>query len=195
MSFWDETRVEKLKKLWSEGLSASQIAGRFGEECTRNMIISKVHRLRLAPRATTTRSKALAGRNAAAKQRARARAERAKVQAGAPKRASAVVFEVDPFKPVVELKPTPAVERKSLLKLENSDCRYPYGGENGEPWSFCARPKVTGLPYCEAHVKLCYAPPAPKKAKGGDLRVVAGDGGQRSETPASGQNSKDLEEV
>ena len=41
---WTDERVELLKKLWAEGLSASQIAGRLGG-VTRNAVIGKVHRL------------------------------------------------------------------------------------------------------------------------------------------------------
>ena len=47
---WTEERVELLKKLWSEGLSASQIAGQLGG-VTRNAVIGKVHRLSLSGRA------------------------------------------------------------------------------------------------------------------------------------------------
>ncbi len=53
---WNDERVELLKKLWAEGLSASQIAGRIGS-VTRNAVIGKVHRLGLSGRATTTRVK------------------------------------------------------------------------------------------------------------------------------------------
>ena len=48
---WTEERVELLRKLWAEGLSASQIAGRLGE-VTRNAVIGKVHRLGLALRSS-----------------------------------------------------------------------------------------------------------------------------------------------
>ena len=51
---WNDERVETLKKLWSDGLSASQIAGRLGG-VTRNAVIGKVHRLGLSGRATTSR--------------------------------------------------------------------------------------------------------------------------------------------
>ena len=51
---WTDERVELLKKLWAEGLSASQIAGRLGS-VTRNAVIGKVHRLGLSGRATTSR--------------------------------------------------------------------------------------------------------------------------------------------
>src|SRR5215813_578224 len=53
---WNDERVDALKKLWADGLSASQIAGRLGG-VTRNAVIGKVHRLGLAGRATTSRMK------------------------------------------------------------------------------------------------------------------------------------------
>jgi GcrA cell cycle regulator len=47
---WTEERVETLKKLWLDGLSASQIAKQLGG-VTRNAVIGKVHRLGLSGRA------------------------------------------------------------------------------------------------------------------------------------------------
>src|SRR5215470_8051732 len=47
---WTDERVELLKKLWSDGLSASQIAAQMGG-VTRNAVIGKVHRLSLSGRA------------------------------------------------------------------------------------------------------------------------------------------------
>src|SRR5246127_3490779 len=47
---WTDERVENLKKLWGEGLSASQIAAELGG-ITRNAVIGKVHRLGLSGRA------------------------------------------------------------------------------------------------------------------------------------------------
>src|SRR5690606_1268145 len=63
---WTDERVEKLKRLWAEGLSASQIAAQLGG-VSRNAVIGKVHRLNLpgraksggssgAPRATAKRA-------------------------------------------------------------------------------------------------------------------------------------------
>lgn len=46
---WTDERVEKLKKLWAEGLSASQIAAQLGG-VSRNAVIGKVHRLNLPGR-------------------------------------------------------------------------------------------------------------------------------------------------
>src|ERR1700759_1712937 len=52
---WSEDRVEQLKTLWTEGLSASQIARALGG-VTRNAVIGKVHRLGLAGRASPSRA-------------------------------------------------------------------------------------------------------------------------------------------
>jgi GcrA cell cycle regulator len=48
---WTDERVEQLKKMWGEGLSASQIAKELGG-VTRNAVIGKVHRLGLSNRTT-----------------------------------------------------------------------------------------------------------------------------------------------
>ena len=53
---WTDERVELLKKLWTEGLSASQIASRLGSGVTRNAVIGKVHRLNLSGRRSGWRS-------------------------------------------------------------------------------------------------------------------------------------------
>ena len=50
---WTDEIVEQLKQHWTDGKSASQIAGLLGNGLTRNAIIGKVHRLGLAGRAKT----------------------------------------------------------------------------------------------------------------------------------------------
>eukprot|EP01037_Dinobryon_pediforme_P021064 gene21064-21834_t len=47
---WTDERVDLLRKLWGEGLSASQIAAEL-TGVTRNAVIGKVHRLGLSGRA------------------------------------------------------------------------------------------------------------------------------------------------
>jgi GcrA cell cycle regulator len=51
---WNDERVERLKKLWASGVSASAIASQLGG-VTRNAVIGKVARLGLAPRKTACR--------------------------------------------------------------------------------------------------------------------------------------------
>jgi GcrA cell cycle regulator len=45
---WNDERIDRLKGLWAEGLPASQIATELG--ITRNAVIGKSHRLKLAGR-------------------------------------------------------------------------------------------------------------------------------------------------
>ena len=47
---WTEEKTNKLKKLWAEGHTASQIARLLGENISRNAVIGKAHRLNLAGR-------------------------------------------------------------------------------------------------------------------------------------------------
>ena len=47
---WTDERVELLRKLWAEGLSASQIAHELANGITRNAVIGKVHRLGMSGR-------------------------------------------------------------------------------------------------------------------------------------------------
>ncbi|WP_416356442.1 GcrA family cell cycle regulator [Aureimonas phyllosphaerae] len=46
---WTDERIDLLKQLWGDGLSASQIAAQLGG-VTRNAVIGKVHRLKLDSR-------------------------------------------------------------------------------------------------------------------------------------------------
>jgi len=51
---WTQDRAKLLRKLWADGLSASQCAARLGG-ITRNAVIGKVHRMGLPARATIYR--------------------------------------------------------------------------------------------------------------------------------------------
>lgn len=42
----------------------------------------------------------------------------------------------------------------SLLELERDSCRYPYGGDDDEPTTFCGHPKHGDGSYCLAHWQL-----------------------------------------
>src|SRR5215212_10228667 len=52
--------------------------------------------------------------------------------------------------------------RLSLIELEKSDCRYPYGGEEeGEAITFCGHPGRPGSSYCTSHFHLSRDPVVP----------------------------------
>ena len=87
---WTDERVETLKKMWSEGQSASQIAKELGG-VTRNAVIGKVHRLGLSNRA---------GSSAPAPEKKPAKAATAKAKATKPSE-KVIEVTVTPRKPIV----------------------------------------------------------------------------------------------
>jgi GcrA cell cycle regulator len=171
---WTDERVESLKKLWQEGLSASQIAGRLGG-VTRNAVIGKVHRLGLAGRATTTRMKSHRPRRIPVAPRPRPQgkvASRFNAPLSSPLR-DLYRADGDGYVPPIEEVVIPLHERKSLNQLTESCCRWPIGDPQEADFHFCARKKVAGLPYCEVHARRAFQPPqARRRDSGGTARQL-----------------------
>lgn len=158
---WTDERVDMLKKLWSEGLSASQIAGRLGG-VTRNAVIGKVHRLGLSGRATTSRMKTHRPRaRIAGAQKRQVKSRFA--QSGNPAVRALYHPEAEPFMPQAEELVIPLAERKSIQTLSESSCRWPIGDPQHSEFHFCGKGKVPGLPYCEHHARRAFQPPQPRR--------------------------------
>lgn len=166
MMAWNDERVELLKKLWSEGLSASQIAGRLGG-VTRNAVIGKVHRLGLSGRATTSRMKSHRPRpRAQAAQQAVQNQRRLKARfapSGNPAVRALYQPEAEPFIPAVEELVIPLKERRTIQTLTECSCRWPIGDPQMADFHFCGKDKVQGLPYCEFHARRAFQPPQPRR--------------------------------
>ncbi|MCB1526620.1 MAG: GcrA cell cycle regulator [Hyphomicrobiaceae bacterium] len=154
---WTDERVDLLKKLWSEGLSASQIAGRIGG-VSRNAVIGKVHRLGLSGRATTTRMKSHRPRPRIAQQAKRPQKNRF-AQAGNPALRALYQPDAEPFVPSQEELVIPLKERKTIQTLTECSCRWPIGDPQHSDFHFCGKEKVAGLPYCEFHARRAFQPP------------------------------------
>ncbi|HRY06541.1 MAG TPA: GcrA family cell cycle regulator [Hyphomicrobiaceae bacterium] len=160
---WTDERVELLKKLWSEGLSASQIAGRIGG-VSRNAVIGKVHRLGLSGRATTTRMKSHRPRPRMAQATAKRPQQKARfAQVGNPALRALYQPDAEPFVPAQEELVIPVKERKSIQTLGECNCRWPIGDPQHPDFHFCGKTKVAGLPYCEFHARRAYQPPQARR--------------------------------
>jgi GcrA cell cycle regulator len=168
---WNDERVDLLKKLWSDGLSASQIAGRLGG-VTRNAVIGKVHRLGLSGRATTSRMKS---------HRPRARSQATKrlmkprfANLGNPALRQLYLGDTEPYVPSVEELVIPPAERRSIQTLTEVCCRWPIGDPQQPDFHFCGKNKVVGLPYCEFHARRAFQPPQPRRReRDGAVPVLA----------------------
>jgi len=175
---WTDERVELLKKMWTEGQSASQIAKELGG-VTRNAVIGKVHRLGLSNRAggaSTPAPEKKAAKAPAAKKPAAKKEPAAK----APVKEKVIEVTVAPRKPIVPagqpLPPQPSAneisperlanvrevektaKKISLMDLTERTCKWPIGDPATDDFWFCGLAVQQGKPYCEAHVSVAFQP-------------------------------------
>jgi GcrA cell cycle regulator len=166
---WTDERVELLKKLWAEGLSASQIANQLGG-VSRNAVIGKVHRLKLAGRGRTSSSqprpkKAASGNNGP---RSAGRASR-QVSTSIGNTALQARFDAEPnanYTPQPrENVVIPIPLKLKLVELNEHTCKWPNGDPLSEDFNFCGNDVGEGGPYCSYHARLAYQP-ASERRKG-----------------------------
>lgn len=139
---WTDSRIVDLTRYWAEGLSCSQIAASLGNT-TRNAVIGKIHRLGLpSPPMSRTREK-----------KSRAARERRPVYPRQRFVATPELVEQATLR-CVEIIP----RGLALVDLEPNDCRWPYGGDDGQPITFCAHPQQAGSSYCTPHYFLACGP-------------------------------------
>ena len=166
---WTDERVEILRKLWSEGLSASQIAAQLGS-VTRNAVIGKVHRLKLSSRgratAAPTRTKKPASSSSGVRSASRpASVTRSVVTIGAT--ALQTQFDAEPvaryqLRPVEDVV-VPISRRLQLVQLSERTCKWPNGDPLTEDFSFCGNDTAETGPYCTYHSRIAFQPAAERR--------------------------------
>ena len=184
---WNDERVELLKKMWSEGQSASQIAKELGN-VTRNAVIGKVHRLGLSNRAGAVPVKPaekVEAKPAAKAAEAPPPAPEPRIEKPAPQAQPAQMAQAAqppvPARPKIvpagqPLPPQPSaneispealasvreVEKRArritLMELTERTCKWPIGDPATEDFWFCGLAVQPGKPYCEAHVGVAFQP-------------------------------------
>lgn len=171
MSFWTSDRIEDLTKHWLDGLSASQVADKIGG-CSRNAVISKLHRLGLTGRAQDANR----GRQGV---RARIIRKAHAANSNKPIAPGTAAFNA-PRVPAVEAEPyestyveidVPVADRKSLVDLEKDDCRWPIGDPRHADFHFCNHKKMMGAVYCEHHARVAYQPATPSERRRSNAHV------------------------
>jgi GcrA cell cycle regulator len=184
---WTDERVELLKKMWTEGQSASQIAKELGG-VTRNAVIGKVHRLGLSNRsgaaapngktapmepaekpAQTARPPAAEKPDAPARPEPRPETEEDRpsnvtplrkpiVPAGQPLPPQPSANEISPEALAKQSEVEKHAKRLTLMELTERTCKWPIGDPATEEFYFCGLPVSAGKPYCEAHVGVAFQP-------------------------------------
>jgi len=173
---WTDERVETLKKLWSEGLSASQIAASLGG-VSRNAVIGKVHRLKLSSRGRTTAAPArqkkttkvaAATMSSVAKSTSRVATQARSMPVTMGANALAVQFDAEPvahqyIRPVHDNVVVPISRRLRLVELTERTCKWPNGDPLAEDFSFCGTESGDTGPYCKYHAKLAFQPASERR--------------------------------
>ncbi|MGS1095178.1 GcrA family cell cycle regulator [Aquamicrobium terrae] len=165
---WTDERVELLRKLWAEGLSASQIAAQLGG-VSRNAVIGKVHRLKLSGRGRTTaapaRQKKTSSASVSKPARSASPARSAAPTVGAT--ALQVQFDAEPVARqhlrAVENVVVPISRRLDLTELTERTCKWPNGDPLSEDFHFCGNEAGESGPYCAYHARLAFQPASERR--------------------------------
>ena len=152
---WTDERVELLKRLWLDGLSASQIAKQLGG-VTRNAVIGKVHRLGLSGRATPSQPQRpiFKAPRAPRPAVAAAPAPRRPVEPATQQTAALARFSEEPGSATV-------------LTLGAHMCKWPIGDPASDGFTFCGRRSEREGPYCTEHAHVAYQPQQKKGGRSG----------------------------
>jgi GcrA cell cycle regulator len=154
---WTDERVSTLKKLWLDGLSASQIAKQLGG-VTRNAVIGKVHRLGLSGRAAPSQP--------------------ARPIFKAPRPARPVIASTPVVRRIATtVVPPPLYSREetgsaTVLTLGAHMCKWPIGDPSTDGFSFCGRRTGEDGPDCIEHARVAYQPQQKKTKRPGEIDLA-----------------------
>ncbi len=155
MTFWTPERVDQLKALFAEDLTAGQIHREMGAP-TRCAVLGKLHRLGLK------RDDSRAVRIVRMRQGIASAGSRREARSTPFSKPRAVA--APPIAPAPPPTPAPA-KPCGLLELTNETCRWVVSGE-GEPFLFCGALEAdisNKVPYCPAHHRIAYRRPGERE--------------------------------
>jgi GcrA cell cycle regulator len=145
---WTEEAIEQLKKLWADGLSTSAIGRALG--CSKNAVVSKVHRISLPSRPSPIRKSddavPLKMTPTAIRRRA-GYAARASSQAGSKFDSPRLVAV--PIQRVREI----VAQQKSVARDPHKRCLFT-SGQRETGYVCCDQLVAIGSPFCPDHRRL-----------------------------------------
>ena len=143
---WNDEKVDKLKKLWGNGNTASQIAEIIGG-ISRNAVIGKANRLNLSSKIKL--------RSASSNQNSQDSFEdsNSKQKRGRKNKFKSLIIEKD-FEPE---------SPKKLEELDEGSCKWPVGHPEESSFYFCGRSSIKDFSYCKLHLLYAYQPKGKKE--------------------------------
>jgi GcrA cell cycle regulator len=163
---WTVERENALRKLWADGLSASQIADELGG-MSRSAVIGKVHRLGLSGRRTLVRKPTVQPPRFSQRKDpndrdplpVRGRRRMTRVDHW---RASTSETATDPA--ITDLPPDQSDCAVAFADLRSDTCRWPMGEPNDlDTLRFCGAAPFPDKPYCARHCRIAYRPPGERR--------------------------------
>ena len=178
MSIWDDERVQRLRTLLAEGLSASQIGAQLGREYnttfSRCAITGKAWRLGLRVGSPENTAQLMSAS-------AKATVARRKKRAPNPAWEGAIAYDCSaaksrnkaPWTGVLDPVPVddtrdadiPFSQRVSFEKLDTHHCRWPIGDPQKPDFAYCGAHKVIGGSYCNHHMQRAFNAPIVRERK------------------------------
>lgn len=151
---WTAELENELRKLWPlQGWSATKIANHFGSDFTRNSVIGKVHRLKLAPKARPKPA-------APVEHPWKRRREMQKPESEVMHHTDAPVERCD--EPALGNQELPVRAGVTFENIDRHSCRYIVGEIFGWDTPYCGKEKEIGS-YCLEHHLLCHQPAPPRR--------------------------------
>ena len=143
---WTDEKVAKLKELWGNGKTASQIAEIIGG-ISRNAVIGKAHRLNLSAKIKT--------RTATSNQNFEnsLNEKNVKIKRNRKSKFKSLIIEKD-FEPE---------NPKQLEELDENSCKWPIGHPDEKSFYFCGRSSLKDFSYCKLHLLYAYQPKGKKE--------------------------------
>ena len=144
--------IDKLKVMLTQNLSFARIATELGHGLSRNSVIGKATREGLhhpdkAPKDTGLAQKVNHKRNR----------RRVHITASAGHEISVVLEKLEYITPPEDFA-IPKAQRKTLLQLTETTCRFPVGEPNEPDFFFCGADVIANSPYCTHHKQRCTEP-------------------------------------
>lgn len=194
---WTPERIDRLKQLWADGYSASEIARTLGGT-TRNAVIGKRSRLGLEARSVAggrpltrhiwgdeLKRLVAEGRSRAemmvhfgvSESGLRRRLEAVGLTARRSYRRASSTPALRPPQPRKQRRPKepptpPESKMIPLMDLEPESCRWPIGDPKDADFAFCGAKSKVGSPYCDHHDHIAYVEPEPAKSRSRPVYVI-----------------------
>jgi GcrA cell cycle regulator len=161
---WTDERVELLRKLWAEGLSASQISAQLGG-VTRNAVIGKVHRLKLSSRGRASTAPSRPKKPASTNGHKPVPRPVAHRSNGANALQPHFEADVAPRPHFTAAAPVvvPISRHLKLVELTERTCKWPNGDPLHEDFSFCGNDSAEAGPYCAYHSRIAFQPASERR--------------------------------